>query len=166
MTSTVRFFYAISNCVKDLTGFDDTENKFLNLFCNFSVSSISRALKSLSSILPATPAFQTKIAAFNLKRDNQIAAVIPQPTPNQLEASTTDSQPLANQSQGKQKLNFSDDEDKESPPAKRAKSTTAPKQAMQTETHKQPKAVRVTRSKAESRPKRTAQARKILTNKK
>ena len=81
MTSTVRFFHAILNCVKALTGFDDPDNKFHNLFKNFSVSSISRALTSLSTILPTTPEFLAKIAAFNLKRD-EIAAVTPPPLAN------------------------------------------------------------------------------------
>ena len=81
MTSTVRFFLAILNCVKALTGFDDTKNKFHNLFKCFSVGSISRALTSLNPILPTTPAFQVKIADFYQKRD-KIAAVTPPPLAN------------------------------------------------------------------------------------
>ena len=108
MTSTVRFFLAILNCVKALTGFDDTDNKFHNLFKNFSVSSISWALTLLSTILPTTPEFLAKIAAFNLKRD-EIAAVTPPP--------------LANATAPPKQIDFSDDEDGEdpSPAPKRAK---------------------------------------------
>ena len=101
MTSTVRFFHAILNCVKALTGFDDTDNKFHNLFKNFSVSSISRALTSLTPILPTTPAFQVKIANFYLKREKEIAAVT--------------SPPLANATAPPKQIDFSDDEDGEDP---------------------------------------------------
>ena len=82
MTSTVRFFHAILNCVKASTGFEDTDNKFHNLFKNFSVSSIGRALTSLTPILPTTSAFQLKIADFYLKREKEIAAVTPPPLAN------------------------------------------------------------------------------------
>ena len=109
MTSTVRFFHAILNCVKALTGFEDTDNKFHNLFKNFSVSSIGRALTSLTPILPTTSAFQLKIADFYLKREKEIAAVT--------------SPPLANATAPPKQIDFSDDEDGEdpSPAPKRAK---------------------------------------------
>ena len=96
--------------MKALTGFDNSDNKFHKLFKNFSVSSISRALTSLSTILPTTPEFLAKIAAFNLKRD-EIAAVTPPP--------------LANATAPPKQIDFSDDEDGDVPTAASSASSAA-----------------------------------------
>jgi hypothetical protein len=129
-----------------MTGFDDTDNKFHNLFKNFSASSISRALSSLNTILPLNPEFHAKIAAFNLKRDSKVAAA--------------GAQPLAKATGPSKGLDFSDEsDDHTAPSAKRPKNSSndsAPKQR----TPKQRILKQMSLSPTRKQPKRTVQTRK------
>ena len=129
-----------------MTGFDDTDNKFHNLFKNFSASSISRALSSLNTILPLTSGFQAKIAAFNLKRDSKVAA--------------TGAQPLAKATGPSKALDFSDEsDDQTAPSAKRPKNSSndsAPKKP----TPKPRILKQMSLSPTRKQPKRTVQTRK------
>ena len=130
------------------TGFDDKQNEFHNLFRNFAANSISRALTFLEPILPTSPQWKAKLAAFNLKREST----------NQQAAPTT------TQTQGtKQKFHFSDDEEEDSNPAnKRPKTTTPPpkqpKSTKKQQTLKQPQ--------PSSRPTRAQPQRSVQTRKK
>jgi len=133
-----------------MTGFDDTDNKFHNLFKNFSASSISRALSSLNTILPLNPEFHAKIAAFNLKRDSKVAAA--------------GAQPLAKATGPSKGLDFSDEsDDQTAPSAKRPK--TQPQVSSSKDPKKQPtpkprNPKKKSLSPTRKQPSRTVQTRK------